>query len=161
MFHLKRILVPVDFSDESELALRSAVITAQAEQGSRIYLLHVLPLVVDPAYLTNWSEDLVMLREKEARKELARFAAKIPNSVRRISVLRRGKVVDQIRWLCEERSIDVVFMVNRGRHGVGRLVNPNASEEAVRILSCPVVVLHLNQQTTKAVETHPPLVGSV
>jgi nucleotide-binding universal stress UspA family protein len=150
MFDLKRILVPVDFSAESELALQAAIVMAQASKQARIYLLHALSVFVDPSYLVDWTEDLVELRWNQAKQEMVRMEKMIPKAIRHVSLIRRGRVADEIRWACEEKSINMVVMTTRSRRGMAQIVHHNTSDEVTRLVSCPVLVLHMN---TKAPAT--------
>lgn len=151
MMNCNRLLVPIDFSKEAELALEWAVKLAREEKAPSIYLLHVLPYVVDPTYLTGWTVDLVGLRWDEAKKDLAQWREKVPSTIPCFPLLQKGSVAKEIERACNEKAIDLVIMTTRERRGVARVIKPNASEETVRLAPCPVLVLHLNKKTTASV----------
>jgi nucleotide-binding universal stress UspA family protein len=145
MMHFKRILVPTDFSEGSVPALKTAIALAEVEPGSTIFILHVLSRVVDTSYTVNWTEDLIQLRINQAKKDLLEWRKKVPISIRRVAILGKGRLAEEIHRVCKEESIDLVIMTTRGRRGVARIIHPNASEKTVRLAPCPVLVLPLNR----------------
>jgi nucleotide-binding universal stress UspA family protein len=146
MFDLKRILVPVDFSEESEFALEWAVKLGAQEKTATIFLVHVLPYVLDPTYLMNWTDDLVGFRWDQAKKDLVEWTKKVPRSIPCFPILCKGGIGEQIQRVCDEKKVDLVIMTSRERRGLARIIHPNASEATVRLVSCPVLVLHRKQK---------------
>ena len=142
-----RLLVPVDFSEESAMALEWAVRLALQESKPTIYLLYVLPYVIDPTYLVGWTDDLVGLRMREAERDLMEWQTKIPKHIPSIALLRKGRVAEEIAHVCHEKAIDMVIMTTRERRGIERAIHPNASEKTVHAVRCPVLILHLNSKT--------------
>ncbi len=151
MMNCKRILVPVDFSAKAELALEWAVRLAKEEQSPMIYLLHVLPYIADPTYLIGWTDDCAGFRWDQAEHDLMQWQEKIPRSIPSIALLRKGKISETIATICKEKAIDLVVMTNHERRIISRVIRPSTSEETTRLACCPVLVLHLNQQTANLV----------
>jgi nucleotide-binding universal stress UspA family protein len=146
MMRFKRILVPTNFSKESDFALQGAIQLAKEQPSAVIYLLHVLPCVVDAMYLTSWTDDVSGLRWHEASKELAAWKAKIPNDIAVVELLKIGPLSERIALACKENDIDLVVMTSNERRGLARIFHHNVSEEVVRVAPCPVLVLHMNKE---------------
>jgi nucleotide-binding universal stress UspA family protein len=66
---------------------------------------------------------------------------------------REGDLAGEVVYLCGKEKIDLVVMTTHGRQGLTRIVHPNLSEKIVRTAPCPVLVLHLNPRTEKAVKS--------
>jgi nucleotide-binding universal stress UspA family protein len=146
MFKPSRFLVPVDFSQESELALEWAVMMAQANAESTIHLLHIVHSeILVPG--SNEPNTLIYLTtEREvAEKRLREWAKKIPESIRSVCSVKEGRVSEEIGDYCGEWGIDLVIMTTQGRRGLTHIVHGSVTEATVRLVRCPVLVLHLNQ----------------
>ena len=97
MIRLKKILVPVDFSDNSLAALRYAVRFA-ARFGSSLRVIHVIE---PPTFMSNLQNvPLTLSNEQVAAKthaELDSFvASEVPESITTAQVVRRGVPYDEI-----------------------------------------------------------------
>jgi nucleotide-binding universal stress UspA family protein len=136
---MAKYLVPMDFSKEAFLALDWTAKLAGQAPGSDIYLLTVGPLSQS--------------REKEAailahiRREVADLQRGLSESINLYGFYRTGHVPEEVRDFCIGEKIDLVVMTTRGRFGQGRQLEGSTTEETVRLVQCPVLVLHLNQTT--------------
>jgi nucleotide-binding universal stress UspA family protein len=147
MKDILRVLVPVDFSEESELAVEWAVRTVRNRSGATVYLLHALPLKEAPGQLGMGSVGYQM--ETEAlQQKLKKWQERLPADVLSFTLLEPGRVAEVIARVCEKNPIDLVIMTTRGRRGMQRILEGSTTEEAIRLAPCPVLVLHLNQRTT-------------
>ena len=140
MLNVHRILLPVDFSPGSKLALTWAMTIAKGQKRPTIVLLHILPYI--PSLGMDTKKDSEM---DTARKKLKAWRRRIPKNIASEIVCERivlgGAAIARI---CRDRAIDLVVMTTRGRRGLPRLIEGSLSEETVRLASCPVFVLHLN-----------------
>ena len=149
MLKVLRILVPVDFSKESDLALEWAVMVARKTSGATIYALHVLPLPGEPKTLGFGSVGYEM--EQEAvEKKLNDLLRKIPGEILSMAILEKGRTPDVVTRICEQKDIDLVVMTTRGRRGLKHFLPESATEDTVRRAPCPVLVLHLNAKNQPA-----------
>ena len=149
MLHPKKILVPVDFSEESAMALEWAVRLASSEQGASIVLCHVLKTAVAPVGPEMMMYDLEAMLRESAEKDLARWQEKVPSSIESHTVLSKGRVSEEVTQICQKENIDLVVMTTHGRTGLSHWVVGSAAEETVRLAPCPVLVLHLNENARK------------
>jgi universal stress protein A len=147
MFKAKHILVPIDFSPESDLALAWAVKAAKEEVHSSITLCHVLRPIVIPGAQETVEIDYVALyedQERAIREKLETLRSKIPGTIRLSCIVARGKIAEEIERICEEKSIDLVIMTTHGRRGFSHFLHGSTTEETARRAPCPVLVLHMN-----------------
>ncbi len=146
MFAPKHILIPVDFSDCSQRALRFAYGIAH---GARLEVVHVWqpPSFVSPDLLVFDPEaDGVSLRDwvlAEANRSLAAFLAEVPppEGIEVESRLEQGEPADTIERLINERKPDLVVMGTHGRTGMARLLAGSVAERTVRLATCPVLTV--------------------
>ena len=145
MLKVQRILVPVDFSKESDLALDWALVIAQKNVGATIYLLHVLPPKASGMGSMGYR-----MEKDEIEKKLAALQNQIPKSLHSSIVKESGKVPQVVSKFCEEKDIDLVIMTTRGRRGMKHFLTDSITEESIRLAPCPVLVLHLNSKNKPA-----------
>lgn len=135
-FHLKKILVPVDFSERSGKALQYAICFAEQFQAE-LMLLHVVqtyPIVPETGALDiEWVQS--------AWEDLEALRRSIPDSVKSQALVRRGEISAEIIDAAEELDIDLVILSTRGRTGFEHFLFGSASEKVLRRACCPVLVL--------------------
>lgn len=141
---LKRILVPVDFSEPSRGALRFARDWA-ARFGSEVCLLHV----IEPAntYGVLGSEPVVVPLptpdfHAETRAELKKIVhQEFPESTEVSVHLREGVPFDQIANAARDLAADVIIIATHGRTGLSHALLGSTAERVVRHAPCPVLTL--------------------
>jgi nucleotide-binding universal stress UspA family protein len=140
--HLKRILVPLDFSPPSRRALRFAREWA-ALFGAEIGLLHVVePTVAAGEFGTvpmgQGQRDLAG-RARAALQELVR--EEFPESPRVSVEVRKGSPSDQIAAVAGEWKADIIIIATHGRTGLKHALLGSTAERVVRHAPCPVLTL--------------------
>jgi nucleotide-binding universal stress UspA family protein len=137
---LKKILVPVDFSDCSDKALRYAISFARQFQAE-LFLLHVVETFYPPPELIMAESAAVEQKSlAEAEKELSRWkrrTGKIPGQ----SVVCRGSPQREIVSLAEENNIDLIVLGTHGRSGMAHLLLGSTAERVARHAPCPVLIV--------------------
>jgi nucleotide-binding universal stress UspA family protein len=143
---LKHILVPTDFSEPSEVAVRYAKALAETF-GSALHVLHVL----DESYLV-WAAnegfaspvglDVRGEAEKAARERLQRVLTdaeweKYPAR----SVLRVGNPFLEIIRYAREADVDLIVMGTHGRGLLAHVLLGSVAERVVRKAPCPVLTV--------------------
>ncbi len=140
---IRRILVPVDFSEPSLAALRHAVELARAFKAT-VDVLHVVEAVAY-APMVGPTVDLERLREERergARHQLDQLVATLGKGVgRKHALLRVGTAARSIVDEAKRRGSDLIVMATQGRHGVGRWLLGSVAERVVRTAGCPVLIL--------------------
>ena len=142
MKNVKRILVPVDFSAESNFAVEWAVFLLRNTPEAAIHLLHVFSYRRYADYMV-WNDNQVDERWDDEKRELERWQDKIPNPIKSDFIIAAGPVARAVQDACAKYAIDLIVMITRSRRGLPRLLRPNTSEEIVRVAPCPALVLHV------------------
>lgn len=145
MFAPKNILVPTDFTESSDKALKQAVDIA-AEHKSKIYVLHVVDAVVQCAvdYCLDYSlvdqieKQSMKYAEEKLDKEIK--AVSSTSGLEIVSDVQKGDTLDTI--LKEQKDKDIGLIVI-GAHGKGGLVHHLGSiaDKVVRSAQCPVMLV--------------------
>ncbi len=133
----RKILCPVDFSDNSIAALDQAAKLAR-KGDALLYLMHVefIP-TSNPAELTHY----VAVSTEPGRPRLERIARKHLGKVRYEVIVQVGWPAEVIENAAEELDVDLIVMANHGRTGVARLFLGSVAEHVVRTSKRPVLSL--------------------
>lgn len=153
MTDIKRILVPVDFSDCSSAALDTAAILALGF-GATIDLLHVwdAPSVLAPETVVGKPDSFLTLAEiadAHSRTSMEKFAEAargrgIPiQSTHRI----QGAAAERICRFAKDEGYDLIAMGTHGRSGFTHLLMGSVAERVLR--HSPVPVLTVRTRTLR------------
>jgi universal stress protein A len=143
ILHLKRILVPIDFSAMSKQAFQYALRFAEPF-GCEIVLLHVVepesviagaPPAID---IFAQPEDDTIAAEAEL-KALAASSRDHPNSV--TPKVRTGHAPNEINKAAKELDIDLIMIATHGYTNCRHLCIGATAERVVRTAPCPVLVV--------------------
>jgi nucleotide-binding universal stress UspA family protein len=143
ILHLKRILVPIDFSDTSKQAFQYALQFAE-QFGCEIVLLHV----VEPeSVIAGTSLAIEVFAQPEddttaAKAELATLAVSscgCPNSV--TSAVRIGHAPNEINKAAKDLDVDLIVIATHGFTSWRHLCIGATAERVVRTAPCPVLVV--------------------
>ncbi len=142
---LKKILVPVDFSEASEVALRYGKAFAEAF-GAQLHVMHVFEEPVVPAWTTEgYIPALQSVREeleKRARQKLeetlsdderGKFDAQL--------VLKTGTPFVEIVRYARENDIDLIVIGTHGRGPIAHILLGSVADRVVRKAPCPVLTV--------------------
>jgi nucleotide-binding universal stress UspA family protein len=141
MIALKRILVPVDFSQTSEAALRYGVELARGFDA-RLHLLHV-PEHPGEAAEAEYPIGLFETMQNAAHDRLGHLLSDEDASrLRPVCSMRLGHAAEEIVRYADDQQIDLVVMGTHGRTGVARVLLGSIAEKVVRTASCPVLTVH-------------------
>ena len=137
---MKKIIVPVDFSEHSEFALETAAILAK-KHNAEIVALHMLEL--SNAILTSTetsTETLFFL--KLAEKRFEDFLSKdYLNGVTVIPMVKHFKVFSEVNEVAKEQNADLIVMGSHGASGLKELLVGSNTEKVVRYSDIPVLVI--------------------
>ncbi len=134
----RRILVPVDFSEPSRLAIDHATELA-GTYGAEVDLLHVVEEVSLPtAYGVEPIGFAVPEIVDNSEKALARMAEEEIGYEHVAVEVRPGYPSTTILDYVDERNVDLVVIATHGRTGLDRLLMGSVAEKVVRRASCPV-----------------------
>jgi nucleotide-binding universal stress UspA family protein len=142
MIHLKRILVPTDFSDSARHALAYGVSFAK-EYGAEVLLLHVVENLT-----VGYASDLFPVPMAEVYEEISGYAktelAKLGAEVRAKGIAARelvaqGKPSAEILRIAREETADIIVLGTHGKGLLDRSLFGSTTERVVRKAPCPVL----------------------
>ncbi len=149
---MQRILVAVDFSPESEAAVRTALTFAHAFDAE-ITLLHVheLPTVMsgivpgaDTGTDTNQLRVTAQAQLDALRDRLQEQEARSSSTKLKLhTVVAGGSPPEMILQRAKLGTFDLIVMGTHGRTGLQRILVGSVAEAVIRAASCPVVTIHL------------------
>jgi nucleotide-binding universal stress UspA family protein len=143
----KNILVPMDGSNLSELALANAVLIASGSESTKLNIIYV----VEPfKSLAHWvSDDIAQKMEKEAvrvaRKYLDQTVEKL--SIKGITaegVIVKGNPAEVIREYAVKTGVDLIVMGTHGRTGFSRLMFGSVASSVIHNSPMPVMLVPPN-----------------
>jgi nucleotide-binding universal stress UspA family protein len=141
MFSLRRILVPIDFSERSQTAARYAETLAR-RFNAQLILLHVLP---PPHYEFTALEaggavldDLFAARLQYARKELDSFLVEEFAGLGVERILAEGDPARQIVETARDEAASVILMPTHGYGTFRRFILGSVTAKVLHDAECPV-----------------------
>ncbi|HEX9871728.1 MAG TPA: universal stress protein [Candidatus Tectomicrobia bacterium] len=158
---VQRILVPIDYSEDSHQALQWGA-SLSAKYGAKLILLHVIPKAAEEIYPSGpeWisplappsyyyegmspgsasrgAEPMIIDLQEHARTQLADFAHThlkdlVPMDVQVVV----GRPAAEIVRVAREQRVDLIVMGTHGRTGLGHLLLGSVAEEVTRQAPCP------------------------
>lgn len=150
---MKKILVPTDFSDQAEYALKVAAQLAR-KFDSEIYLLHMLELplqLIDPVQGSNTHnlpESIFFM--KLAHQRFAKLMAKpFLKDIKIKETVMFHQAFEGIKEVSEERECDLIVMGSHGASGLKEMFIGSNTEKVVRSSTIPVLVIKKDQPEFK------------
>ena len=146
MLTVKSVLVPTDFSEHSDKALKQALDIAK-QNKAKLYLLHVIHEAMHQCASDYCLSDEMMQQMdggmmSAAQQNLQKQLAKFPDAkqVEVISEVRRGFPSDEILKEQQEKKIDLIVIAPLGRTGIARFLIGSVTKNVVREAQCPVLI---------------------
>jgi len=145
-----RIVVGVDFSDTSMLALEEALAQAALRSPSELHFTNVIDSdhadFVPPAQRHN---SMIQIADgmrdrlgKTARDALTRLRERDGAALSLgFAHVRVGAIAEQLASLATELRADLIVVGTHGRRGMRRLMMGSVAEKTVRLAPCPVLVV--------------------
>lgn len=139
---MKKILVPIDFSKNSEAALKTAALLAK-KNDAKLYPLHMLDV-----HLASLNESETYIQEKVAffykmaEKRIKTFLEKpYLENVEVVPIIKNFKVFSEISDIAKELEIDLIVMGSHGASGLKEFFIGSNTEKVVRYATIPVLVI--------------------
>lgn len=146
---MKKIIVPIDFSEYSEYALETAAILAK-KNNAEILALHMLEL--SEAILTKDSSDQMesLFFMKLAEKRFTEFLDKpYLEGITVTPIVKHFKVFSEVNEVAKENQADLVIMGSQGSSGIKEYFVGSNTEKVVRYSEIPVLVIKHNPILTE------------
>lgn len=142
--NIKRVLVPIDFSDYSKNSLKYAVKMVSSFNADLVLIYVVEPVIYPPDFSMGQiaipSIDTEV--DKRAFEELNNLArTEIPAGIKCKSIIKTGKPFLEIIETAREEDIDLIIMASHGHTGVEHILFGSTAEKVVRKAPCPVLTV--------------------
>jgi nucleotide-binding universal stress UspA family protein len=139
---MKKIIVPVDFSEHSEYALRTAVKLAK-NSNAEVLILHMLEM--SDALLTKTDTEQqqnAVYYLKLAEQKFESFLDKdYLKDVRITPIVKHFKVFSEVNDVVKENNADIIVMGSQGASGIKEFFIGSNTEKVVRNADIPVLVV--------------------
>jgi nucleotide-binding universal stress UspA family protein len=139
---MKRIIVPIDFSEHSEYALKTAAKFAK-QHGAEVFALHMLEM--STVALTASDELLgeqAVFFMKLAEKKFQDFLDKdYLEGVKITPIIKHFKVFSEVNDIAKEHQADLIIMGSHGSSGIEEIFVGSNTERVVRNSEIPVLVV--------------------
>lgn len=144
MIQLKRILLPVDFSENADVANNYASALAQ-QFSAEIHVLHVIEHSIPtfPIYGidTGPLEHIKEIKKAAEEKLNEWLQADWAKGITIVSKITVGTPFVEIISYAKDQDIDVIIMGTHGRSGLSHLLIGSVAENVVRKAPCPVLTV--------------------
>ena len=140
MLHVKKILVPIDFSAPCNKAFKYALGFAR-QFGSEIVLIHVLEPAAEPLAVEgngNTQNELVLAEEK---MQALADASPRQGNLYITSAIRSGVATHEIVEAAKELDVDLIIMATHGVSGWKRFGMGSTANRVARVAPCPVLTV--------------------
>lgn len=139
---MKKIIVPVDFSEQSEIALKTAASIAK-KYKSDIYVLHMLELseaLISVNEQVHYEQAVFMI--KLAEKRFTEFLDKpYLKGINVTPIVKHHKVFSEVNAIVEKHNADLIVMGSHGTDGIKEIFVGSNAEKMVRNANVPVLVI--------------------
>jgi len=142
-FNASKILIPVDFSETSLLAIKHGAYIAQ-QNNSQVYLLHVVNanLVSQDMFIPLVSINQGEIENKAAQK-LSQLADEIKGEykIQMESMIAVGSPSSEISRVAKEKHADLIVMGTHGYSPIEELVIGSVALKVITKSPCPVMAM--------------------
>ena len=139
---MKGIIVPVDFSKQSENALQVAASLAK-KHDSELYVLHMLEL--SPSIMSESgyiAQEQVVHLIKIGEKRFADFLDKpYLKGIKIVPIIKHYKVFQEVNEIAQKHDVDLIVMGSHGTDGLKEIFIGSNTERVVRSSDIPVLVV--------------------
>lgn len=146
---IKKILIPYDFSETSDLSLEHGVFMAKLMKAE-IYLLHIVETTTFPSSISHAFSGFEKKVEEASNENLKALADKLHAShgipVKILTEV--GRIYKRIVHVAKQAHIDIIIMGTHGAGGHSYIIGSNTTR-VVQEAPCPVI----------SVQTHAKKVG--
>jgi nucleotide-binding universal stress UspA family protein len=137
-FANKKIVVPVDFSEQADLAVQVAL--KLADRPTQVHVIHVgvsFGAAVDPPFIYP----VVEKRLESPYEKSFRDRYDHPKFHGIVLAMKYGEAGQEIANYAKQIGAGLIIMPSHGRCGLPRVLIGSVAERVVRFAPCPVLVL--------------------
>ncbi len=147
-FQIKKILVPIDFSEFSKGAVDCAMFIAN-KFASQIDILHVIEHEIHPSYYVSGIQSIfevdIGLKNRVLQNMKEFLADQINEDILINFHVCEGKAHKEIIEYAKDSKTDLIVIATHGLTGLEYILLGSTTEKVVRWANCPVLTVKLNQ----------------
>jgi nucleotide-binding universal stress UspA family protein len=147
--NLKKILVPIDFSETGMLALEHASFMARLAKAD-LLLLHVLPVqeyhfeIPEPVMRIENHDEVNQIVEQKLAETIQRVHDNYGCNAKSLSA--RGKVAQEIMEVAKDEKVDLIVMGTHGASGFEEFFLGSNAHKVVTVAPCPVITVQTHSK---------------
>lgn len=142
---IKKITCCVDFSEHAETAFKTAIEMAK-KFDAKLYLVHVLPPVVNPVLVDSElglppeePKKSLIIKIEEKLQEV--YGSKIDEGINAELIVLDGHVSTEILNFLEEKDIDLAILGAYGASGMGLVIFGSVAKRVAHRAPCSVMIV--------------------
>lgn len=137
---MKKILVPTDFSENANLALRHAIHIAN-QFGAIITVVHIYQITTTTGSLKSIDHIVQDDREEEIAVLIEEMKSLLTNHARMEGQVRKGNSVENICQIAEKLKVDIIIMGTKGADGMKKMFLGSTASNVILNTAIPVLVV--------------------
>jgi len=145
MNKVEKILVPIDFSENSTKIVKSALFFAQ-KFGARLYIVFVMQRLDDYSGFFVPHMPIAQFEEEmtqSAEKKMASFVSdNLKTGVEHVAKVLNGDIAEEIIRYSEAEGVDMIIMGTHGYKGLEKVLFGSVADKVVKTSSCPVLTIN-------------------
>jgi len=144
MFQPRKILVPTDFSKDSDAAFRMALSIAATYQA-RIFLLHVISkqsladYCLDQNLVDRFLNESIVFSNEKLQEVIDKNQQR--GNIKVIPDIRNGQPHEEILKEAFDRKIDLIVIASHGKTGLQKYFIGSVTEKVMKEAKCPVLLI--------------------
>ena len=141
--HIRKILFPYDFSEESLRPLELLNFIAGGS-GAEVVVFHSVDVEVPPIYYASGIDSILQLDPHLNERVVKKMKDQVGSRLEGIEVkyeVKEGRAVDRIKEYAAEQQIDVIIMGGAGSHGIGDFLFGSTAARVIQKAVCPVLIV--------------------
>ncbi|MBN1572146.1 MAG: universal stress protein [Deltaproteobacteria bacterium] len=146
MKKIDKIIVPIDFSETSDLLMEYAV-TFVEKFGAKLYIIHIVEdfsrysyIAVPHVSLDRVMEEILKVAEMELKDYCSK---KLEGKTDYELILSRGDAYKEILRFSEEKDADLILIGSHGQSGLERVLFGSTAERVIRNAKCPIMMINI------------------
>jgi nucleotide-binding universal stress UspA family protein len=137
---MKKILVPTDFSENANLALRHAIQVAN-NFGATIYILHAYQVATSAGNLVSIDHIVKADREEELAALISDIKPLLTPKTQIVSQVSKGISVESICNAAEKLKVDIIIMGTKGADGIKKIFLGSTASNVILHTTIPVLAI--------------------
>lgn len=137
---MKKILVPIDFSANANLALRHATQVAN-KFGATISVLHAYQVATSTGNLVSIDHIVEADREEELKAQISEIKPLLDTNTKIESQVIKATSVESICMVAEKLKADLIIMGTKGADGMKKLFLGSTASNVILHTSIPVLAI--------------------